>query len=255
MRNRLQCGLVALIAMVTMSIACDRQEAVVRNEPSIKPGINSRFKGDVNVDEWVKRFESESREVYHYRDAVIAALGLEPGMDVADIGAGTGFYSLAFAERVKPGGEVYAVDIARPFLEHIDAEAQQRDIANIKTIQCLETTTGLDSDSVDLAFICDTYHHFEFPMSTLASLYRAMRTGGRVCIVEFIRHDVDGGRDDAKWTALPQARREWIASHVRCDRDTIVRECGMVGFRLAENQPDAVNELLSENRMLVFVKP
>lgn len=245
----------AVLMLVGLFVGgCIADEAVVESEQSVRPGVNSRFKGDLDVDEWVARFESESREVYHNRDAIIAALHLKPGMDVADIGAGTGFYSLAFADCVEPGGHVYAVDIAKPFLEHIEAEADRRGLDNITTIQCPDNSTGLARGSVDAAFICDTYHHFEFPESTMTSLHRALRPGGRVYIVEFIRHDVDGGRDDAKWMALPQSRREWIFKHVRCDRATIVDECRRAGFELAGAQPDAVNERLSENRMMVFVK-
>ncbi len=224
-------------------------------EQSVKPGINDRFKGEMQVDEWVERFESESREVFQHRDAVIDALGIETGMHVADIGAGTGFYSFEFARRVGPEGRVHAVDIARPFLDRIEAEAADRELSNIRTIQCPENSTGLKSGSIDLAFICDTYHHFEFPMSTLGSLHRAMRPGSRVVIIDFVRHDVDAGREDAKWMALPQERRTWIAGHVRCDRQTIIDECRMAGFELADEQPTSINQLLTENYALVFVKP
>ncbi|MCB9856129.1 MAG: methyltransferase domain-containing protein [Phycisphaerales bacterium] len=246
--SRIRILLVAILAAPFLG-------ACAKPEQSIKPGINGKFKGDMNVDEWVKRFESESREVFHHRDEILMALDLQPGMDIADIGAGTGFYSLAFADRVGPDGRVYAVDIAKPFLERIDAEAAQHDLHNITTIQCPENATGLERNSIDRAFICDTYHHFEFPMSTLKSLHRAMRNGGRVHIIEFVRHDADKGRDDPKWMALPQERRKWIAEHVRCDRATVIAECRKAGFDVAETQADSVNEKLTENYMLTLVKP
>ncbi|HPF38454.1 MAG TPA: methyltransferase domain-containing protein [Phycisphaerae bacterium] len=244
----LRIPLIAILA-TTFSGAC------AKPEQSVKPGINSKFKSDINVDEWVQRFESESREVFHHRDLILDAMNLTPRECVADIGAGTGFYTIAFAERVRPGGLVFAVDIAEPFLRHIRDFAAERGLENITTIQCPDNTTGLHANSVDVAFICDTYHHFEYPKSTIASLYRAMRKGGRVHIIEFIRHDADGGRDDAKWMAMPTERREWVIGHVRCDRDTVIRECESAGFVVAEAQADDVNRALSENYMLTLIKP
>ena len=74
---------------------------------------------------FIKKFESDDREVYAKRKEIVAALGLTPGMAVADVGAGTGLFTRLFAEKVGPTGKVYAVDIAPDFLAHIAAEAQE----------------------------------------------------------------------------------------------------------------------------------
>lgn len=255
MRMRLSFGVVVLFVVGLTLGACGDAADGVKSDNRPKPGINDRFKGEMNVDEWVQRFESESREVFQHRDVVIEALDLEPGTDVADIGAGTGFYSLAFAQRVRPKGRVYAVDIAKPFLARIEDQAEERGLDNVRTVLCPDKSTSLRTNSIDVAFICDTYHHFEYPAETLASLYKAMRRGGRVHIIEFVRHDADGGEDDAKWMALPPERRTWIADHVRCDRETVIAECRKAGFEVAERQADEVNRVLHENYMLTLVKP
>ncbi|EMB18484.1 methyltransferase domain-containing protein, partial [Rhodopirellula europaea] len=92
--------------------------------PPVPEGINDKFKDpDLNVDEWLDRFEVESREVYAARDEVLKACDIKPGQRIADVGAGTGFYSRLFAKRTGWDGWVYSVDIAPKFLQHIAKRA------------------------------------------------------------------------------------------------------------------------------------
>ena len=103
----------ASVLVVFATVATAQQQ-------SVKPGINDSFQ-DPDVDKCIAMFEGESREIYKHRNEIVAAVGLKPGMNVADIGAGTGFFSRMFALEVAPAGTVYAVDIAKNFVEHIDA--------------------------------------------------------------------------------------------------------------------------------------
>ena len=83
-------------------------------DASVKPGINDKFLDpNLKADEWTQKFETESREIFHQREKIVAAVGLKPGMSIADIGAGTGLFTLPFAQAVGPKGHVYAVDIAK----------------------------------------------------------------------------------------------------------------------------------------------
>ena len=85
-----------------------------------KTGINDDFLDpDLDVDKFVQRFEIESREIFTSRQEIVRALQIKPGERVADVGAGTGFFSLMFAEQVGEAGWVYAVDIAPRFIAHI----------------------------------------------------------------------------------------------------------------------------------------
>lgn len=203
----------------------------------VDPAINAEYKGDYDTAKWVERFEGESREIYHQRDAILAALGPKPGERIADIGAGTGFFTMMFAERVGAGGHVFAVDIARPFLDLIRRRAGERGFAQITTVQCPPDATGLAPASVDAAFICDTYHHFEQPLATMRSLHAALRPGGRLVVIDFIRE--------------PGRSRAWVIDHVRAGQAAFAREIESVGFH---RLPDTRIEGLKENYVMNFRK-
>lgn len=205
-------------------------------EKSVKPGINDPFK-DPDVAKFAKTFEGESREVFAKRDNVVTACGLKPGMTVADVGAGTGLYTRLFAKAIGEGGQVYAVDIAGRFLEHIQKTSRQAGLRNVTPVLCNPDSVDLPASSVDVAFVCDTYHHFEFPQRTLASLNRSIRPGGRLIVIDFIR--------------IPGQSREWILDHVRAGQDTVEKEIAAAGFRKA----DEVKDLFKENYLVIFTKP
>lgn len=186
---------------------------------SVKPGINEQFLNpELQVNEWVERFETESREVFTAREEILEALHLEEGMRVADVGAGTGLFTRLFSERVGPRGWVFAVDISPRFAEHLAALADHSREQNITPVLCAEDSILLPPESVDLVYICDTYHHFEYPAATLASIHRALRPGGRLAVIDFER--------------IPGVSREWTLDHVRAGKETFRSEIEAAGFVL-----------------------
>ena len=188
-------------------------------EESVKPGINDNFK-DPDVSYYVNLFEGESRAIFKMRNEIIDVLALEAGDDVADIGAGTGFFSRMMAHKVGRRGKVYAVDIAENFITHIDEMAKKDGLKNIKAIVCSERSVDLPKNSIDVAFICDVYHHFEYPFDSMASLHEAMRPGGRLVIVDFER--------------IKGVSRDWTLGHVRCGKGTVTDEVKDSGFDFVE---------------------
>jgi len=203
-------------------------------DQSVKPGINDSFV-DPDVSSYVERFEKEGREVYDQREAIIEATGVKPGMVVADIGAGTGLFTRIFSEKVGKKGRVFAVDIARSFVNRIVLAARKDGIDNIVGVICDDKSTTLPPNSIDLAYICDTYHHFEFPQRTLASLHSALKDGGRMVVVDFER---EAGKSSA-----------WIISHVRAGKRVFQKEIEEAGFELMESP-----SLLKDNYCLIFRK-
>ncbi len=208
---------------------------VIAQEASVKPGINDSFQ-DPDAGEYTERFEVESREVFALRKEILAASGIQPGQTVADIGAGTGLFTRLFSEAVGAEGRVIAVDISANFLEHIRSTARDLGLTNIDTVLCDQESTGLPPRSVDVAFICDTYHHFEFPQKTMASLHRALKPEGRVVMIDFHRQE--------------GISSEWTLNHVRAGQEVFEAEILEAGFR----KVDEIEGLLTENYFVVFEK-
>lgn len=208
----------------------------VAQEKSAKPGINDPFK-DPDVKEFQGKFEGESREVSAKRERIVAACKLKPGMVVADVGAGTGLFTRLLAKAVGPDGQVYAVDIAPKFLQHVQKTSRQAGLRNVTPVLCSPDSVDLPPNAVDLVFVCDTYHHFEFPHRTLASLHRAIKPGGRLVLIDFVR--------------IPGQSSEWILNHVRAGQKAVENEITVAGFE----KTDEVKDLLKENYMMVFTKP
>jgi ubiquinone/menaquinone biosynthesis C-methylase UbiE len=201
-------------------------------------GINDRFLDPrLNADEFVERFERDGREAYEARNAILKAVGVRSGMHVADVGAGTGLFTVLFSREVGSNGWVYAVDISPKFVEHIATRAQEAGIHNITPVLCDQDSVNLPPESIDVAFVCDTYHHFAYPTDTAGSIYRALRPGGTLVVVDFIR--------DAATSS------DWILGHVRAGKDVFTREIQSVGF---EPPQEPVVEGLRENYLLVFRK-
>jgi ubiquinone/menaquinone biosynthesis C-methylase UbiE/intracellular sulfur oxidation DsrE/DsrF family protein len=218
---------VAVVLLVVSTLSAQEQ--------SVRPGINDSFR-DPNVKDFVGRFEVESREVFASRKQIVAACKIEPGQTVADIGAGTGLFTRLFSAAVGKEGHVIAVDISQKFLDHIAASSREAGLKNIDTVLCKPDSTELPPESVDVAFICDTYHHFEFPKKTMMTMQRALKPGGRVILIDFRREE---GKSS-----------EFVLSHVRAGQEVFEREIRDVGLRKARENRD----LLKENYFVEFEK-
>lgn len=219
-----------LFAALLLSILAIDLQA---QEKSVKPGINDSFR-DPDPKQFTERFEIESREVFAKRKEILAAIKLKPTDVVADIGAGTGLFTRLFASQVAPEGRVISVDIAQKFLDHIEVTCREQNLRNVETLLCKDDSTELPPNSVDVAFICDTYHHFEFPQKTMTSLLRALKPGGRVIVIDFKR--IEGESSD------------WTMDHVRAGQEVFETEIINAGFK----KVDENKEVLKENYFVVF---
>lgn len=219
---------VPFFALISLSLP------TLAQDQSVNPGINDNFQ-DPDPSSFVERFEKEGREVYDNRESIVEKLALEPGMAVADVGAGTGLFTRLMAARVGAGGKVYAVDIAKTFVTHVVMSSHARGLKNVEGVVCAPDDAKLPENSVDVVFICDTYHHFEFPQKTMASIHRALKPGGRLVVIDFER--IEGVSSD------------WIMGHVRAGKEVFQAEIESVGFELTGEL-----DLFKENYFLVFGK-
>jgi ubiquinone/menaquinone biosynthesis C-methylase UbiE len=168
--------------------------------------------------------------------AIVAACNIKPGTSVADVGAGTGLFTRLFAHEVGKSGTVYAVDISPKFLAYIADSAKKHGVANVKTVRGTDTSAELPAKSVDLVFVCDTYHHFEYPQRMLASIRKALKPGGRLVVIDFIR--------------VPGKSSDWTLKHVRAGQEQVEKEITGAGFK----KVGEAKKLLNENYFVVFEK-
>ncbi len=135
---------------------------------------------------WLERAERESEE----RPALaVQWLRIQPGQAVADIGAGSGYYTELLSKAVGPAGKVFATDIQPEMIRLLDERIRRRHLPNVQTILCTETDPRLPPESIDLALLVDVYHEFARPQQMLRGIRQALKPGGRLVLIEFRKED------------------------------------------------------------------
>lgn len=144
-----------------------------------------RHEGSRDPASYIEMLERSDRAAYQKPAEVVAALELRPGDVVADIGAGSGYFTLRLARAVAPNGKVYAEDVWQAMIDHIGERAAREGIANVELVLGLPADPKLAPRSIDLAFICNTWHHIQDHASFLEKLASSLKPGGRVAIVDY----------------------------------------------------------------------
>jgi precorrin-6B methylase 2 len=134
---------------------------------------------------WLERPEREAEE---RPDLLLAALSLRQGMNIADIGAGSGYLSKRMAPPIAPG-KLYAVDVQPEMVRMLKALSTRPETANVVPVLGSEGSVNLRSDSIDLAIMVDTYHELSQPYEIMQSLLAALKRGGRLVLVEYRGED------------------------------------------------------------------
>ena len=219
--------------LVSLTIGATMTRAVAQQTITSKAkDLNKSF--DEDAAQWTERFEHEGRAIYDKRFEILDAMALRPGMDVADIGAGSGLISRLIAAKVAPSGTVYAVDVSKNLVDHIAKTAQEKNIPNLKAVLGDPHSPKLAPNSVDLVCIIDSYHHFEDPQDMLAEIKKALRPDGVLMLIDFKR--IDG------------ISRDFILKMVRAGEGTFTDEFLNAGFDLVERRDD----MFPENYLLKF---
>jgi ubiquinone/menaquinone biosynthesis C-methylase UbiE len=135
---------------------------------------------------WLERPQREQEE---QPAKLMAALKLQPGDVVADVGAGSGYYTFRMAEQVGPRGKVLAVDIQKEMLDLIRQRMRERKLTNIEPVLGTETDPKLPAGAVDMILLVDVYHEFSFPYEMTEAMVGALKPGGRLVFVEFRKED------------------------------------------------------------------
>jgi len=132
-------------------------------------------------------YEGVNRDQWQQPEKVIAALKIQPGAVVADLGSGGGYFTFKLAEATGPAGKVYAVDIDPDMIDLITKAAKENGAGNVEPILAKPNDPGVPKSGVDLIFTSNTYHHIDNRVAYFANLRRHLRPGGRVAIIDFDR--------------------------------------------------------------------
>jgi ubiquinone/menaquinone biosynthesis C-methylase UbiE len=149
---------------------------------------------------------------------VMNTLGIAPGKNVADIGAGSGWFTVRAAQRVTNSGKVYAVDINPEAIDYINGRARKENLGNIKTILSKPDNPELPPDSVDAVLFLKVYHEVAQPVVLLRNLRASLKPDARIGIIERNGNGTDHG----------------------INKDVVLREAGEAGYRLLDEHDDLV---------------
>lgn len=189
-------------------------------DETINRPTSSPYTGDLSI------FEDARREKNLQIGRVMDLLKIGAGSNVADIGAGSGWFTVRAARRVGPQGTVFAVEINRDYLNHIEARAAAEKLANVRTVLGREDDPRLPEKSIDAVLLLKTYHEIAQPVRLLARLRGALRAGALIGVI-----DRNGKGDDHG-----------------LDSETIVHEAGRAGYTLVGQydfvKPDGMDYFL-----------
>jgi arsenite methyltransferase len=166
---------------------------------------------------YIAFLEDPGRDEYQKPDEVLRALDLKHGERIADIGAGSGYFTFRLARKVGDGGRVYAVDVSPDMILHINRLARDRGVKNVITLLAAPDDPLLPDDSVDCFFICDTWHHIENQTKYLSLMKKMLKPGGQVVMVDFEKRELPVGPP----------------TEMKIARSDLIRQMETSGFTLA----------------------
>jgi ubiquinone/menaquinone biosynthesis C-methylase UbiE len=198
MRNHRLLTLLLIVVSFTPSVSAGQQAP---KRPTSEP-----YTGDLSI------FDSPGRDQRLQINHVMDILGIAPGKDVADIGAGSGWFTVRAAQKVGVSGIVYAVDINPEAVHYVERRAEKESLPNIKAILSKPDDPSLPKDSVDAVLLLKTYHEVADPVTLLQRLRPALKSGARLGIIDRNGNGTDHG----------------------VQRKVVVQEATQAGFRLLD---------------------
>lgn len=203
---RLRVVLLVLLFLPSFVSAPAQSVAPSSAPPAAQRKTSEPYTGDLSI------FDTPGRENRLQINRVMDILGIGQGKTVADIGAGSGWFSVRAARRVGGSGMVYAVDINPEAIRYIDERAQKEQLRNVKTILGKADNPLLPENSVDAVLLLKTYHEVAQPVALLQNLHAALRPGAKVGVIDRNGNGEDHG----------------------IGRDVVIREAKEAGYKLAE---------------------
>lgn len=208
-----------VVSIVVIGGASPLQQQGTKRQPAPSPSVRPSPVPDDKIDRPTSEpytgslsiFEDPNRAEKLQIERVMDLLAIREGAAVADIGAGSGWFTVRAARRVGSGGLVYAVEINDEYVNHIKSRAEKERLSNIRPILGKEDDPNLPTDSVNSILILKTYHEFSQPLKMLRAMHKALRKDGLLGVI-----DRNGTGDDHG-----------------LNRDAVVKEAARAGFELA----------------------
>lgn len=204
--------LVSLIIVLALSVTSCTNHQKQHSEEKHSKAIEQRFN---DIDFWVKRFEDPERDKWQKPAEVVKTMNLQPGDIVADIGAGTGYVTRHLAVAVGPEGQAIGLDIEQSMVDYMNEDARKLGLSNYKAKVVSTDDPELGAGSVDVVFLCNTYHHIGNRVAYFSHIAKSLKPNGRVISVDFYKNIDFGPPRDHK-----------IAKEV------VIREMKQAGYRL-----------------------
>lgn len=178
-----------------------------------------KHRNPTDLKRYLEHLDSAERDTDQKPAQVIEALTLTPGMAVADVGSGSGYFTRRLVEAVTAGGKVYAIDVEPEMLAYVKASLDRaRTPYSVEFILAAPDSPKLPTESVDLLFVCNVAHHLENRTTYFANVLSALKPGGRVAIIDFYPDERSG--------TLGFPKRHLVS------RDALVAEMATAGYRL-----------------------
>ncbi|HYM11729.1 MAG TPA: class I SAM-dependent methyltransferase [Bryobacterales bacterium] len=204
--------------------------------PQVAEQANKGYRTPEGRAQVAKKLEDPHRQADLKPKDVIASLDIRPGITIADIGTGVGIWLPYLVEAVGPAGRVIAEDIAQDFLDKAQARIRSNRWSNVTAVLGTDRNPNLPEGQIDLAFVFEVYHHFDYPAEMLGHIARSLKPDGRLAVGEIYRYRRSAKDDD-------------VSQHVRADRDEFIKEIEDGGYRLLSSKDHGTNQYV-----LIFKK-
>jgi predicted methyltransferase len=225
-------GILGCTATLTRPSAADpTPAATAETRFRATPGSHHDF---ADVAQWRRVFDDPARDAWQKPHQLVDALTLRPGMWVADLGAGTGYFSRYLDAAVRPGGIVFAVDTEPNLVAYLRQRSEQEKTTTIAPLLASVDDPRLPPRALDLVLIVDTYHHLDDRLAYLERLGATLKPSGRVAIVDWQKGDLPVG---------PPAEHKLA-------RQQVIEEMQAAGYVLT-----AEPAILPYQYVLVFTRP
>ena len=186
-----------------------------RASPPVHPLTGRQIAGIATDASWLDRASREKEEA---PEQALGLIGIQQGMVVADVGAGTGYMTIRLARRVGPTGRVYANDLQPRMLQIVQDKARHDGLSNVEVVQGTDTDARLPDEAIDLALLVDVYHELWHPQEMLRSIRRALKPDGSLILIEYRKEDPSIPIADTHRMSVQDAQFEVEAEGFTFDR-------------------------------------